>query len=95
MDSQTIEIPDYEARLCGMAAKLLAVAFSASDRGSSADDIATAKRLHDEGKLYPKLTVASPHNGNAVRIELVLHDPMDDAPVISLLTIETEPAQLC
>jgi hypothetical protein len=56
--------------------------------GSSANDVARAAALHDAGKLYPRLTITSPHGGGAVRVELTLCDPETDETAIQMFVGE-------
>lgn len=73
-----------DVRLASMAAKLLGLVMQHAHAGSDPAEAVHAAALHDAGRLYPKLTVTSPHGGGAVRLELVLCDPGTDEPIIRM-----------
>lgn len=84
-------ITDKSARLASMAAQLLGLMVAESHEGSAQAEVENAARLHDAEKLYPKLTITSPHGGGGkIKLELTLCDPATDEARVSMLTIEAE-----
>lgn len=75
---------DRSARLASMAARLLALVMEDAQASSNPATVAEAAKLHDERGLYPRLTIAMPHRGGAVKLELVLCDPTTDEPLVSM-----------
>ena len=73
-----------DVRLASMAAKLLGLVMQHAHTSSDPAEAVHAAALHDAGRLYPRLTVTSPHGGGAVRLELVLCDPENDEPVVRM-----------
>ncbi|MGB4248546.1 MAG: hypothetical protein WBJ75_12585 [Pseudohongiellaceae bacterium] len=85
--------PDREERLIQMAAQLLNISMQVAQEFSAASEVQNAAELHDRRKLYPKLTVTSPHGGGGIRIELVLCDPKTDEALVSMyqaIALESE-----
>lgn len=83
-------LTDSETRLISMAAKLLSIAIRTAQAGSDPAEVARAAALHDAERLYPRMTITAPHGGGGIRLEVMLHDPADDDPVIQLFVAEAE-----
>ena len=82
-----------ESRLLSMSAKLLAIAIQTAQAGSAQSEVRAAAALHDAEKLYPKMTISSPHGGGGIRLEVMLCDPETDEPVVRLIEIEGKDAE--
>lgn len=84
-------LPEREARLISLAAKLLGIAINTATAASTILDpeaLAESVLQHDELKLYPRLTISAKHGGGGVHLLLALHHPDTDAPHVRLLEIE-------
>lgn len=78
------------ARIAEMAARLLGLLLAEAQSFSDPAEVAEAARIHDKERAYPRMTVSMPHNGGAVRLELVLCDPRTDEPLVSIFTGEAK-----
>ncbi len=81
-----------EARLISMAAQLLGMAFQAAQAGvNDPGEIKIAETLHETEKLYPRLSITTPHGDTSkIRLDLTLCHPDTDEPVVSMLTLTGE-----
>lgn len=77
-----------ELRLIKLAAQLLNVTIRSAEAGSQPADVQEAVSAQVEGKLYPRLTITAPHNGGGILLDAVLCDPVTDAIVVRLLSLE-------
>ncbi len=80
--------PTPDIMLATVAADLLSLVIGTAYDGSNPEDVERAAILHDSRKLYPRLTITTPHGGGAVRLELALCDPVSDAPMVSMFSAE-------
>jgi hypothetical protein len=83
-----------EDRLGTLAAKLMAVAIQHAQQASDPAEVANAAKLHDEGKLYPELTIRMPHGGKGIRLDLTLRDPETNTVIVRMLEIEGQAAEV-
>lgn len=81
---------DRDSRLASLAASWIGLVIRHANATSSPEAVAEAKRLHDTERLYPRLTIAAPHGGGAIRLELTLHDPETDEIVVSMFAGEAQ-----
>lgn len=79
---------DRDNRLAAMAAHFLGLVMRHGQACSAAGEVAAASRLHDEQRLYPRLTITAPHKGGGIHLELTLHDPESDAPLVRIYEVE-------
>ncbi|MDO8272794.1 MAG: hypothetical protein Q7U82_12910 [Gammaproteobacteria bacterium] len=78
----------YESVLLEMAGELLLASIQISELSSYPEDTQAAWSNHDQSKLYPRITITSPHGGGAMRIEATLCDPITDEAVVRLVCLE-------
>lgn len=81
---------EYESRLLEMAGELLHASIKIAELSSDPEDTKAAWNVHDTNKLYPRMTITSPHGGGAIRIEATLCDPMTDETVVRLVCLEAK-----
>lgn len=84
-------LPEREARLIGLAAKLLGLAMDVANQSNAVLDpgaVDESVRQHDELKLYPRLTITAQHGGGGMHLALALNHPDTDEPHFRLLEIE-------
>lgn len=79
---------DRDNRLAELAAKLLGLVMQHGQASSAPGDVAAASRLHDDRRLYPRLTITTPHKGGGIHLELTLHDPESDAALVRIYEVE-------
>ena len=79
--------PDREERLIQMAAQLLNISMQVAQEFSAASEVQNAAELHDRRKLYPKLTITSPHGGAGIHLQVVLCDPVTDDPIVRMFEV--------
>lgn len=75
---------ENDTLLATMAGKLLQMAVLHSLTNSDPAEVVRAEKLHADGKLYPRLTITTPHGAGAMRIELVLCHPDTDEPIVRM-----------
>ncbi len=83
---------EYESRLLEMAGELLHASIKIAELSSDPEDTEAAWNVHNTNKLYPRMTITSPHGGGAMRIEAALCDPVNDEAVVRLVCLEAEMA---
>ncbi|MDZ7750122.1 MAG: hypothetical protein U5S82_00315 [Gammaproteobacteria bacterium] len=76
-----------DVKLASAAAQLLGACGQRAQELNSPAAWRNAAKMHDEGRLYRRLTVSMPYGGQDVHLRLTLHDPETDAVAVVLYDV--------